>query len=433
MTTRKIAWPGRPGKDDRTDGLPRRRLTAPGEVDTDQAAGDRSPITLPRDRYAARFAAGSSGKLLLSLLPALLLVAGPAALGQQAGESVRLSGDIAEDTYAAGGVVDALANIDGDLVVAGGRVTVGERVGGDLIAAGGSLTLNARIDDDLRAAGGDIYVGGEIGDDAILAGGNIVIDSDARIQGRAWLAGGRIDIRGAIGRELKVSAGKIVISGTVAGDVVLTGDSISLLDSAVIDGSLTYRSPNEADFAGGATVRGDVSYERIERPVTGSVAATAVIGIGLLTLLSLLLSGGLLYAIGPGFVRSAVSTSRNEPWKCLALGLAVFAATPVVVGIAFTLVIGFLPALVIGAAYLILLFGGFLAALFLVGDIGFGNWKRDQVSTARRLTSFAAALVILLVLGLVPIIGTLLWFALLLLGTGAASLVAYRFYTDLPR
>ena len=78
----------------------------------------------------------------------------------------------------------------------------------------------------LIAAGGRIIVGEHIAGDVMAAGG--------------WrLAAG----------------GRIVLSGKVSGDVERTGRSISILDSAVIDGNLIYRSSQQAEIASEARIR----------------------------------------------------------------------------------------------------------------------------------------------------------------------------------
>lgn len=358
----------------------------------------------------------------------VMLLCGPLSglLAQEAGKAVRIRGAITEDVYAAGGTVDIQANVEGDVVAAGGRVTVGERISGDVMAAGGSVSVRARVEDDVRLAGGDVSIDSVITGDAIAAGGNVVLMPGASVGGRAWLSGGAVDVAGAVGKELKAAGGQIVLSGKVSGDVELTGRSISILDSAVIDGNLVYRSPQEAEIAGGARIRGTVSYERTERPVASMVAWA--VGVGVVVLLSLMITGIAMFLLFPHFIGAAVSTIRAEPWKCLGLGLAVFAATPVVLSVLFFTVIGWLPAVVIGALYLILLIAGFLTGAFYVGDLGADLLKRGQMSRARRLLSFAVALGVVVLLGLIPLFGTLLVFALMLLGVGVLKLNLFRAY-----
>lgn len=349
-------------------------------------------------------------------------------VAQEAGETVRIHGAIADDVYAAGGTVDVLADIEGDAVVAGGRVTVGERVNGDVMAAGGIVNVRADITDDVRLAGGDIVLSGLVGDDAIVAAGNVTLAPDAKVGGRVWLSGGRIDVAGTVDGKLMAAGGRILLSGRFRGDVDLTGHAISILESAIIDGNLVYRSPREAEIAAGAQIRGTTRYEPIEQPMMPIVAAAA--GMSILVLLGLIVTGGAMFLVFPRFIGASVASIRSQPWKALGLGLAVFAATPVVIGLLFMTVIGWLPAVVIGALYLILLLAGFLTGAFYVGDVSFGLARRDSVSLTRRLGSFIAALLLILLLALVPLLGALLLFALLLLGLGALNLGMYRAYVS---
>ncbi len=346
---------------------------------------------------------------------------------QQVGEAVDVQGSAQEDVYALGGTVNVQAAAAGDVVALGGRVAVGETVGGDLLAIGGTVNLMAHVADDVRTAGGDVILNGTVGGDALAAGGNVTLAPGSRVDGRAWLAGGRVDVAGEVGKELKASGGRIVISGKVRGDADLVGESIRILDGAVIEGTLTYRSANEAQIDNGVTIGGGVRYQPVERPQAPIIAVVA--GLGLVALLSLLVTGCAMYLLFSRFCRNAVTTLRSEFWKCLGIGLAVFAATPVVVSLLFMTVIGWLPALIVGGLYLLLMLAGFLMGVFYLGQFSFGLARYSDASGTKRLLAFAVALVVVVVLGLIPVLGSLLSFVLLLLGSGVLVLELYRTYS----
>jgi cytoskeletal protein CcmA (bactofilin family) len=365
---------------------------------------------------------------VLSLV--VLWVALSTSLAQQAGEMVRLRGSIAEDVYAAGGTVDIMASVKGDVVAAGGRVTVRDVIVGDVMAAGGAVTVYAEISDDVRVVGGDVTLSGTVGGDAVAAAGNVTITSDSKIGGRVWLSGGHIDVAGAIGKELRAAGGRIMLSGRVDGNVELAGNRISILDGTTIAGNLSYRSPREADIANGAQIQGSIDYEPVEQPFVAVGAAVAATGI--VALLSFAVTGVVLFLLFPRAINASVAIIRTEFWKCLGLGLAIFAATPVVIFVLLMTVIGWLPAVVIGPIYVILLLAGFLTAVFYIGDLSLGLFRRGEPSTARRLWSFALALIVVTVLGLVPVLGAFLLFVLMLLGVGVLNLWSYRTYVAQP-
>jgi hypothetical protein len=75
-----------------------------------------------------------------------------------------------------------------------------------------------------------------------------------------------------------------------------------------------------------------------------------------------------------------------------------------------------------------LLLAGYLTGTFYVGDLGWGLLRRGEASRAGRVWSFVAALIVITLFGLVPLLGALLLFAVMLLGVGALKLGVYRAY-----
>ena len=350
------------------------------------------------------------------------------ASAQEAGESVSIDQPRVDDVYAAAGKIDVVAPIGGDLVVAGGRVFVDQPVSGDMMAAGGSLQLISDVNDDLRGAGGEISLRGTVGDDVILAGGEVALTRESDVGGRAWLAGGYIEVGGRVNQELRAAGGQILISGQINGDVILAGRGIHILDGAVIEGDLHYRSPEEAFIAEGARIGGSITFVPIESPdLTLAIAAAASVGI--LFLLSLYLTGLLFFLLFTRFVKNTVTTIRTEPWKSLGLGLAMFAATPIVILLLFATFIAWLPALLIGFAYLVLLLAGLLMGVFFVAGFILQRVGKIEAGRLGWMISFLIAGIIVTLLGIVPLAGQLLIFLVTLFGIGALTLRMFRAYS----
>jgi hypothetical protein len=212
----------------------------------------------------------------------------------------------------------------------------------------------------------------------------------------------------------------------VNGDATLEGGEIGILDGAVINGNLLYRSPQAAQIADGAVISGTVTHEPVE-PRTGQIVAV-VAGVGLVLLTSLAITGVTWFMLFPRQVGATVTRIRTSPWPSLGLGLAFFAATPVVISVLFVTVVGWLPALVAGVLYLLLLLAGFLAGIFYVASLAPGLPAQDGEPRTRWIVAFLIALPVVLLLGLIPLLGGLLLFALLLLGMGALVIGLYRQY-----
>ena len=364
--------------------------------------------------------------VLLALFP--ILFASPS-FARDPGPTVVQRDDVREDLYLAGGSVYSLGRVDGDLVVAGGQVEIEKEITGDVLAAGGSISVRARVRDDLRAGGGHVSINGTIGDDAIVAGGRVLIAPTASVGGRAWLAGGNVEVYGKVGRQLRAAGGNIVVSGEVKGDVELIGGSIEIGPGAVIDGNLSYRSRNEARIDPGATIRGSVT--RLEMPLRErderAFAGAARIGL----YLSLIVTAIVLLLVFPSAASGAARAIRTAPWKTLGLGIALLAATPLVIVLLAVTLLGVWLALLLLAAYLALLLTGFLTGVLAIGDFALG-WivKRRKATTGLRVLSIVAALVALWIVGFIPFLGGLVCFAVLMFGLGGLALYLCRGYVD---
>lgn len=333
----------------------------------------------------------------------------------ESGKTVTQRDAVDDDYYAAGGTVDINTVIAGDAVVAGGELFIGDHVKGDVIAAGGSIYLSGKIQDDVRVAGGDITVDATIGDDLIASGGRINVSADSIAGGDVWLAAGDVRVAGTVNRDLVIGAGSIRISGTVHGDVKLEAGEIQILEGTIIDGNLHYRSPREANIHPAAIIAGDVSYEYVEWE--HSHRGTAIFSI-----ITMIVASIVLFKLFPGFTLSAVGRVSADPLKSLGAGFLTLIIVPVVAILLISIVLGVWVGLSIFAFYFVALLTGMLVSFFFVGDWAARRLNIDITTTARRLFSVTIAVVVLGLLNLVPVIGCLLVFALLLSGLGAVML-----------
>jgi len=276
----------------------------------------------------------------------------------------------------------------------------------------------------VRAAGGTVTLDAEVGDDALLAGGNVVLDPSTCINGRAWIVGRRLDISGCIGKELKAAGGNIAVSAEVMGDVMLAGETIEIKPGTVIHGNLRYMSPNAATIDKAAIIKGTITHLPSPRHERGAMgAAAASIGI----LISLMVTGTVLLLLFPRVAAAVTDRIAQAPWKSLGLGLAVLAATPLVVILLFASLVGLWLGFILLAAYLVALLVGYLSGVLAAGEILLKRLRRQtELTRGWRVAALVIMLVVVGVLGLVPGLGGLLIFALLLFGLGGLAWQVYR-------
>jgi len=363
-------------------------------------------------------------KILLFTL--LLLLPTTALEAQEAGESVTRRGTVNEDIYLAGRTVSVDAVVHGDVLAAGGILAIGNEVTGDAMLAGGTITIRGKMHDDVRAAGGSVTLDADVGDDALLAGGNVVLMATSRVGGRAWLAGGNLEIGGHIGKELKAAGGHIVITGEVTGDATLAGEDIEIRPEAVIHGNLRYASPKEAIIDKAAKIDGNITHLPSPRHERGSARAGAHLGF----LVTLTVTGIVLLWLFPRAATAVTNQIALAPWKSLGLGLAVLTATPLVIILLFASLAGVWLGFLLLASYLIALLCGFLVGALCAGEAGLKRMRRHaEITHGWRVAALVITLIVVGVLGLVPGLGGLVIFGMLLLGLGGLALQIYRTYT----
>jgi hypothetical protein len=226
--------------------------------------------------------------------------------------------------------------------------------------------------------------------------------------------------------ELRVSGGRVVITGAVNGNVELRADEIIIEETAVISGNLLYKSSHEASIAEGARIDGEVRHTPVEfdmKPVVASVILA-----GLVLLFSIILTAVVLYLLFPDYCLRVSQTLHDQPWQSLAIGLAVFAGVPLLVVILFSTAVGIWLALILLAIYLAVLLVGYFAGALYVGNAGLNMLGKTEVSKTLRAIALAVAIFSLAVINLVPLLGGLVNWLVLLAGMGALSRQLYLGY-----
>jgi len=385
--------------------------------------------------------ARTRGALLLAI--AAVLAATPAPVPAQAGgsprrhargEDVYLGGpsvdvtrDVPADLVAAGGTVRIAASVAETAMVAGGDVALDGTVGDDVIAAGGTVVLRGRTGDDARLAGGTVRIEGRVEDEAMAAGGTVRLEREAVVGGRAWLAGGEVVVAGTVERDLRVAAGHVSIEGTVRGNVLVHADVLDIGATARIDGDVVHRGAREPHIASGAQIAGRVDHR--QEPARRAGRALGRLA-WLLLVPALFATGAVMIAIFPRFTSAAAGVIETDPWRSLGYGALVLVGAPLTMIALFVTGIGFPLGLVVLAGYPVVLLLGYLVAALFVGVAGARRLGRDggASSKAALILRLFAALVVLALARLVPILGGLVGFAALLFGVGALALQLQRAY-----
>jgi cytoskeletal protein CcmA (bactofilin family) len=409
----------------------------------------------------------------LALLAVLLATSPGWAVESQSGDQVIIGPDevVDDDLYATANEIVVEGTVRGDLVAFGRSVTVDGTVEGDLIGAGQSVEIGGEVDDDVRIAGQALLLSEDasVGDDLIAAAYSLQNEPESNVGGTLWYAGYQALLAGTVGEDLAGAANALTLGGEIGGDADVDVDGeeggaappafvpvpqvpiptvepgLTLTDSALIGGNLTYQSSTEAQIDPGARIEGDVVRE--ERPVeeeeeeAARSPLTETVLDALRSLVALVLVGLLLVWIVPGWIRHRAYTVLDRPLASLGWGLLGLVSFPIlgvvvllvtillaiVLGlltlgglVALIIVLGLLAeaalvlALWVSTGYLAQIVVSFLAGVLLVEAIRPGRGRG-------RVLPLVVGLILYVVLRAIPVLGPLVGLAVVLLGLGAIS------------
>jgi cytoskeletal protein CcmA (bactofilin family) len=407
---------------------------------------------------------------LLVVLAVLLLVSPVWAVESRSGNEVVIGPNevIEDDLYVTANEVVVEGTVEGDLIAFGNSIAVDGTVDGDLIGAGQSVKIGGTVEDDARIAGQTLLLdeGAEVEDDLIAAGFSLENVPDSVVGGTLLYAGYQALLQGSISEDVNAAANGLELGGEVGANVdavvdgedgsppsflfapqadVPTVDSgLTLTDSAVIGGNLTYESSTEARIDPQAQIEGEVigeerSAEEEEEEDTYTFA-DAVFD-NLRSFVALLLVGLILIWIAPNWVRRRAGTVLDRPLASLGwgvLGLVAFLVLGIVILLATILLgvilglltlgglvgliivlgllaeVGLVLAFWISTNYLAQIVISFLAGLLLVESVSPGRGRG-------RVLPLVVGLILYVILRAIPVLGALVGLAVVLLGLGALT------------
>lgn len=352
-------------------------------------------------------------RFILALLGPVLLVSTLSCRSSEPKSEVMRHGD---DVLASGGAPSVPDSVPGDAIVAGGDVRFSGSTGGDYLGAGGKQVISGRIHGSLRAGGGEIHVIAAVDRNATVAGGKVVVDSTAVVGRNAYLVGGDVQVNGTVREGLLASGGKVTLNGAVGGDVQINGGALHIGPRAQIAGNLRYRVPAKNVYIDSAArIAGTVTALHVPK-------AWGPGALHLLWILGFLVVGAVLVALFPRFTAEAAEILPRRPGKSALVGLGWIILVPIAICIAAITIIGIPLALVATALYIVLLYLGRTTIAIWLGRRVLG--ARALAGRQGVLVNFLVGGLILLIVGIIPVIGSWLIVIATVLGLGTILLRA---------
>lgn len=359
--------------------------------------------------------------LVILVIPALSLAAEFRSGDQPA---VGNSEQIANDLYMAGGGITSAGNVTGDLVAGGGNIFVSGDVNADVTAGGGNVTILSSVGDDVRVVGGNIVIQGKVGGDLVAAGGQITLGGGG-VAGDVAIGGGDIRIEAPVAGKMTIKAGSVFINGTIGGNVNIEADVVKLGSAAVISGDLTYKARRELEKDPAAVINGKVTFEERKGKMASPVAFAAIFSAFLIWKFFAILASAMLFGLVlRRYNMELIAYAVRRPLLEIFRGLVILIAMPI---ISILLV-----ATLVGIPLGILGFIGFIAMMIfacIVTPIIIGSVVYRYLSKKALEVSWKTILIGVLVyclLGLIPFIGWLVQFLLMMLALGSTAAFKWR-------
>ena len=268
---------------------------------------------------------------------------------------------------------------------------------------------------------------GESVEEISTAWGDVLVKG--RVEGDINSGFGDIEVEGPVDGDVEAGFGNVRINAPVSGDVEAGFGDLDLDEGAQVAGRVYVGHGSRTDHPD-AEVHGIQAAGMAFDDDDDSTLELFSDVIGWLVLTSLLVGAAVLLAVvAPRPLRASARSLESSPGRSFVLGVG---SVPVVVILVFLLAITVVGALLLVPAYLALLLFGLLVTAYFLG-------RKVVLATGRYRAgdALAAAVGAILVTATlwIPFLGGLIFFALALLGTGAAvlALLARRRQGAAPR
>jgi cytoskeletal protein CcmA (bactofilin family) len=337
----------------------------------------------------------------------------------RAGARVNAVASDHENVSAAGAIVSVRGTVRNEIRAAGAEVDIDASAGRDYWAAGAIVSAKGQAARNLNAAGARVSVDARVGGRLNVAGARVLIGPQTEVVGRARIVGADVLFAGSSKGGLEIYGDTVRIDGIVAGDVRVVARQVTVGGKAVIAGNIRFETFDEPLIEEGAQITGrqTVTLPQPKKVEPGRFLA----GIGAVILFAVgagFLLGLILLAVARRFVERSIDAMREAPTRSALIGLAVLILTPLLAVVLMVTIIGIPIGLLALLAFPLLLLVASVLAAFGLSDRIF-NRTGESRSIGGRLLYLLAGLLILVLLGLVPFLGFVVWLLATMFGLGA--------------
>ena len=323
------------------------------------------------------------------------------------------------------------SQVDGDVFLFAGEAVVDATISGDLIIVAGQADVKGEISNDVRIVAGQTNFDAQVGGNVSLAGAQVTLKPNSIINNSLVIAAGLIDYTGKALNNAWFNAARIRFNGQAAKDVFINAGAVDIYSDTVINGNLKITYGEKPVISNRALISGDLIEEKTlpaegrpsfkdfkPQPFSSVKKITAFMVIQKLVGLTVnVLIGWLLITLLPGLAQKLVKISRRQSGSAIGWGFLTLLLTPII-GLIFTISL-------IGTPLGVLTFLYYALSLYLaqlVSGLIIGNHLLKDNKFKKPCQGLLLGIVILSILKLIPFLGWIAYFILILFGLGTLTL-----------
>jgi cytoskeletal protein CcmA (bactofilin family) len=310
-------------------------------------------------------------------------------------------------------------DVNGDLIVFSDSVTVNGHVKGDILVFSQELRLNGTVDGNLRGACHSLVLNGSVAKNASVFTQNLDMDGKAVIGGSLIAVSGDTELDGRIGGDLLAFGDSFTIDGSAGHDARIRAQRLTIGSNAEIKGSTTYSGSRQPDVSSGAKLASPIEAT-IGRPGPNYSSPRfywhqvlfwgIAFVFGLMTLL-----------LAPGFFFDVAAASKRIG-PSMGWGALVLIVTPIAAIISCLTIVGVGVGIFALLWYLIALYASQIYVGAWLGETMLG-WSAGVGAAVGRL---ALGLAVIRLAMIVPLVGLLVHFVVIIWGMGAVAMAVQR-------
>ncbi|MFA5270604.1 MAG: polymer-forming cytoskeletal protein [Patescibacteria group bacterium] len=346
-------------------------------------------------------------------------------------QAVTINSPLSDDTYIGANSAVINSDIDGDLIIGANDVQLNSQIEGDLLAGANSIVINGRVVGDARIGAGEVIINSTVDDDVIVGTANLTIGEKGVIKGDLIAGSAHVVVNGKIMGNAKIAGGEVTLNSVIDGNVEIKTDNVVyLMPGTKIGGELSYWAPKEnPDFIKYA--KKVVYHSKAKRSSVPALDAfmwmIPAVGIGFLLwkLICILLLGAVIIWLMPKLLPRVVGLIKYNYWTAFWQGLVFAIGVPVLMFVLAMTLIGMPLSILLGLIYGLIMMFGYASAVTLIG-----SWliKKSDKIWSRQLIAFVVGSIIYGIIAIIPVLGCLVAFVLMMMGIGGFWQDRYKMF-----